>query len=490
VADEVVTFAREQLARRSRGEPIESLGVGTFNLRQQLAVQDELELRRRDDPSIEPFFERSLPEPFFVKNLENIQGDERDAIFLSVTYAKAADGVLRYPFGALNGENGWRRLNVLTTRARRRMRVYSSIRASDINPSSAVSAGPRLLRDFLEYAEHGRLAIPAGQSAGATESPFEHEVMTALVERGLQVVPQVGVAGYRIDLGVLDAEAPGRFVCGIECDGVAYHSSETARDRDRLRHQVLEARGWTLLRVWSTDWFKDRAGQVDRIVSLVEAARQRARDTAVHASAAPPAVPTAGTAAPAEAIEQPAAPNDYERPVGVAYTFSEGEGRYAGRELLGEPPATLATAIGTVVEIESPVHIDDVVTRVAGMWDTRAGTRIHARIVDACALAQRQHLVERRGDFLWNPGQEAVVRSRAGTRIPAERIAPEEYRAAVKMVLESGCGFARPALVTEVRSVLGFARTGAALDEAIGSALDAMLADGVLGEGSTGVRLR
>jgi very-short-patch-repair endonuclease len=489
VADAVVAFAREQLGRRSRGEATESLGVGTFNLRQQLAVQDELELRRRDDPSLEPFFDRALPEPFFVKNLENIQGDERDAIFLSVTYAKAADGVLRYNFGALNGENGWRRLNVLTTRARRRMHVYSSIRASDINPSSAVSAGPRLLRDFLEYAEHGRLVMPAGRTAGAAESPFEHEVMTALVERGLQVVPQVGVAGYRIDLGVVDADAPGRFVCGIECDGVAYHSSETARDRDRLRHQVLEARGWTLLRVWSTDWFKDRAGQVDRIVQLVDAARQRARDA--RPSVAEPS-PMAAPNEPVPVVEPATSDRSdaYERPVAAAYEFAEAEGRYAGRELLGEPPATLATAVAFVAETESPVHIDDVITRVAAMWDTRAGTRIHARIVEACTLAERQRLVERRGEFVWHPGRKAVVRSRAGTRMPAERIAPEEYRAAVLMVLESGGGFARPALMTEVRSVLGFARTGAALDEAIGSVLDAMLAEGVLGEGSTGIRRR
>ncbi len=488
VADAVVAFAREQLARRARGEAMESLGVGTFNLRQQLAVQDELELRRRDEPSLEPFFDRSLPEPFFVKNLENIQGDERDTIFLSVTYAKAADGVLRYNFGALNGENGWRRLNVLTTRARRRMHVFSSIRASDINPSSAVSAGPRLLRDFLDYAEHGRLAVPAGRSAGDTESPFEREVMTALVERGLQVVPQVGVAGYRIDLGVVDTQGPGRFVCGIECDGVAYHSSETARDRDRLRHQVLEARGWTLLRVWSTDWFKDRAGQVDRIVRLVEEARQRARD---RVASAEPAVVPSPDGPPIEATSEAAiAPDEYERPVAVPYTAAEGEGRYAGRELLAEPPATLATAVATVVETESPVHIDDVIARVASMWDTRAGTRIQARIAEACALAERQRLVERRGDFVWHPGRETVVRSRAGTRMPAERIAPEEYRATILMVLASGHGFARPALVAEVRSVLGFARTSAALDEAIGSMLDAMLAEGALGEGSTGVRLR
>ena len=490
VADEVVAFAREQLARKARGEPTESLGVGTFNLRQQLAVQDELELRRRDDPTLEPFFDRSLHEPFFVKNLENIQGDERDAIFLSVTYAKAADGVMRYNFGALNGENGWRRLNVLTTRARRRMRVYSSIRASDINPSAAVSAGPRLLRDFLEYAEHGRLTVPAGSSAGATESPFEHEVMTALVERGLQVVPQVGVAGYRIDLGIVDADAPGRFVCGIECDGVAYHSSETARDRDRLRHQVLEARGWTLLRVWSTDWFKDRAGQIERIVGLVDAARQRARAESAKAAEAEAEPPEAASVVQSAQVAGSSSPDEYERPVAAPYVFADGDGRHAGRELLGEPLATIASAVAAVVKAESPVHVDDVITRVAGMWDTRAGTRIHARIVDACALAERQHLIERRGDFLSSPGRDVAVRSRAGTRIPAERIAPAEYRAAVMRVLERGHGFARPALVTEVRSVLGFARTGAALDEAIGSVLDAMLADGVLGEGSTGVRLR
>ena len=490
VVDEVVAFARDQLARRTSGEPLQSLGVGTFNLRQQIAVQDELEVRRRDDPSIEPFFDRSLPEPFFVKNLENIQGDERDAIFLSVTYAKAADGVMRYNFGALNGENGWRRLNVLTTRARRHMRVFSSIRASDINPSNSVSAGPRLLRDFLEYAEHGRLTIPAGASAGATESPFEREVMAALVERGLVVVPRVGVAGYRIDLGVVDAEAPGRFICGIECDGVAYHSSETARDRDRLRHQVLEARGWTLLRVWSTDWFKDRVGQLDRIVRLVEAARQRARDVASSAAQRREAAPEPAVAPSAEPAATGSIDDEYERPVASPYKVADGEGRYAGRELLGEPPATLANAVASVVEVESPVHLDDVIARVAGMWDTRAGTRIHARIVDACAFAQRQHLIERRGDFLWNPGHEPVVRSRAGTRVTADRIAPEEYRAAVMMVLDQGRGVSRPALVTEVRSILGFSRTGAALDEAIGSVLDAMLTEGVLGEGSTGVRLR
>ena len=404
--------------------------------------------------------------------------------------AKAADGILRYNFGALNGANGWRRLNVLTTRARRAMRVFSSIRATDINPANATSAGPRLLREFLEYAEHGRLLVPAGTSTAGAESPFEHEVMQALAARGLTVVPRVGVAGYRIDLGVIDRDVPGRFVCGIECDGAIYHASETARDRDRLRHQVLEARGWTLLRVWSTDWFKDRAGQVERIVRLVDEARERA-------TVAPPRVEPVATSATAASVAQdvesppePASADITTRPVAPPYEFAGDEGRYAGRELLAEPPATLADAVAAVVETESPVHVDDVIARVAAMWDTRAGTRIQSRIIDACTLAERQRVIERRGEFLWNPGHDAVARSRAGTRSSAERIAPEEYRAAVMLVLEGGRSFARPALVNEVRAVLGFARTGAALDEAIGAVVDTMLADGVLGEASTGIRRR
>ena len=233
-------FAREQLDRQERRDTVISLGVGTFNLRQQLAIQDQLEQRRRDDPRIDKCISSGVHEPFFVKNLENIQGDERDVIFLSVTYAKAADGRLRYNFGPLNAQNGRRRLNVLITRARQRMRVFSSIRGDDINPAASISEGPQLLRDFLKYAETGRLESTIAKLGAETDSPLEKDVLSELMLRGIKVVPQVGVSGYKIDLGVLDDVSPGRFVCGIECDGVAYHSSETARDRDRSRQQVLE----------------------------------------------------------------------------------------------------------------------------------------------------------------------------------------------------------------------------------------------------------
>jgi very-short-patch-repair endonuclease len=501
VTDAVVRFAKLQLDRQQRGESTQSLGVGTFNMRQQLAIQDELEQRRRDDPGIEPFFARNTAEPFFVKNLENIQGDERDVIFISVTYAKAQDGKLRYNFGPLNSENGWRRLNVLVTRARQCMRVYSSMRGDEINPAATASAGPGLLRTFLQYAEHGRLDSPVAKAKAETESPLERDVLAELTSRGVSVVPQVGVTGYRIDLGILDDATPGRFLCGIECDGVAYHESETARDRDRLRQQVLEARGWTIHRLWSTDWFKDRHGQIERLLSLIEEDRSRAREEAAAEQQARERVMLEGAALKSEEAEKVQMEGaerhaetigiaEYERPRAAPYVTTPGEGRYEDRDFHTATLGDLTKAIVGVVETESPVHRIDVIARVAAMWGLRVGSRIQARIIQACDHAEGGKLIDRRDDFYWSVSclGKCVFRSRAGTKISGDRIAPEEYQEAILAVLEQGHAFARPQLVNEVRSVFGFSRTGAVLDEAINSAISALLARGELGEGSTGVK--
>ena len=443
VADAVAQFAQEQLARQERGESMLSLGVGTFNLRQQLAIQDELEMRRREDPSIELFFDRGRPEPFFVKNLENIQGDERDVIFISVTYAKGSDGKLRYHFGPLNGENGWRRLNVLVTRARQRMQVFSSMRGDEINAAATTSNGARLLREFLLYAERGRLESISASLAAETESPFERDVFNELTQRNIQILPQVGVAGYRIDLAVLDDAMPGRFLCGIECDGVTYHASETARDRDRLRQQVLEARGWTIHRVWSTDWFKDRQGQIERLLQLIEEARTRARETEAAAREVQERVRVeAEVRAEAEAeaahilaelqgqekaiITPAGGDHPYKRPIAYPYVITPGEGQYAGSELLIAPFGQLAQAVTTVVETESPIHVTDLLSRVAGMWGTRVGSRIQARILDACQAVERDGRIQRRSDFFWTVHLEEDVSCGRGaaSRFPVTGLRP------------------------------------------------------------------
>lgn len=494
VADAVVSHAKVH--------PEMSLGVGTFNLRQQLAIQDELEVRRRQDPSLEPFFARGKQEPFFVKNLENIQGDERDAILLSVTYAKDSSGVLRYNFGPLNGENGWRRLNVLTTRARKSMRVFSSMKGDEINPVHATSQGPQLLRDFLLYAEHGRLNSTVASRAAETESPFEREVFTELTARGIKLQPQVGVAGYRIDLGVLDDEVAGRYLCGIECDGAAYHSSEAARDRDRLRQQVLEGRGWTIHRLWSTDWFKDRQGQIERLLELIartrrrvlveqaaeEEARRRLASLEREAAQATQDEELSGetTLTSSQPQASPA------RMQASPYVFAETPILYAGQDLSIAPASLISQAIDQIVSIEAPLHIIDLAARVAARWDCLVSAKRMNRIRAVAEMSAGRGRIHLRGDFVYDASStgSVPVRQRAGTKIPPERIAPEEYREAILMVLRAGDGLERKLLTNHVRALFGFSRTGPNLEAAIGAAIDALLADEVVGEGSTGIRPR
>jgi very-short-patch-repair endonuclease len=507
VADAVVRHAREC--------PELTLGVGTFSLRQQLAIQDEIELRRRQDPRLEPFFARREEGSFFVKNLENIQGDERDVIFLSVTYGRDREGKLRYNFGPINGENGWRRLNVLTTRAKRSMRVFASIHGDAIRAVDTTSRGARLLHDFLLYAEHGRIERPIpkeeGGEAGETSNlPFEWQVQDELERAGIEFRRAIGLSRYPVDFGILDSELPGTFFCGVECDGPHYRRAETVRDRDRLRRQVLEARGWTIHRVWSTDWFKDRPGQVERLLGLIAGTRQRAREEAAaeEEARARAEVEKAAAEAEAQAAEAEArlrsesaaqslaepppsspSPTLPSQAQAVEYRLASGEGRHGG-DLLAAPLADLIDAVIAVAQVEAPLHIDDLMARVAGMWGlARVGSRIERRLAEACGAAERRRSLEPRGDFIWLPGGGVVVRSRAGTSIPAERIPPEEIREAVLLVLRAG-GLDRRELINQVRTLFGFNRTGTKLQTAIGAVVDTLLADGTLGEGSSGVRLR
>ncbi|WP_291986680.1 DUF3320 domain-containing protein, partial [Luteitalea sp.] len=323
-------------------------------------------------------------------------------------------------------------------------------------------------------------------------SPFEQEVVTDLARRGHLVQPQVGVAGYRIDIGVRDPGAPGRFLLGIECDGVAYHASDTARDRDRLRQQVLEARGWTIVRLWSTDWFKDRVGQMERLERAIDDARRRGP---VGVGAGVPAEPTHVSAVAAGLVRQTDRP-DEETDQAVAsrsavpYVKASAPASVTGSGVLECDLSVLASFAAHVVGIESPVHEDDVVARVAGFWDQRVGTRIRAHVLAACSEAVRRGAVERREAFLWVPGSACQPRDRSDTGIGADRIAPEEYDAAVRAALAGGRILRRDALLVEARTHLGFERTGSTLGAALESSLQRLVASGTIGEGSDGYRLR
>jgi very-short-patch-repair endonuclease len=259
--------------------PGRSLGVVAMNIRQAERIDAYVNELRKSNPEAAAALDRGEDdanriEPFFVKNLENVQGDERDVMMVSMTYGpREPGGKVPQNFGPINRDGGHRRLNVLFSRAKERMVIFSSMRSTDVTPGEDGSEGVRALRDFLQYAETKRL--PSGEriTGRAPESPFEEAVASALERAGYAVEPQLGVESFRIDLAVRDPVRPKAFLLGIECDGASYHSSLSARDRDRLRQEILERLGWEIERVWSVDWYRDPQAQVDRILKRLESLR-------------------------------------------------------------------------------------------------------------------------------------------------------------------------------------------------------------------------
>ena len=234
-----------------------SLGVGTFSVAQKNAILEELEIERKSHPQFEPLFSENKEERFFVKNLETIQGDERDVILISVGYGFDTEGKMSLNFGPLNQDGGERRLNVLITRAREKCVVFTNFRAHDIHLTANPPFGVKSLQSFLEYAEnlHYNQAV---MDDDYEEAPFEDAIYNFIAENGYQVDKKVGCAGFRVDLAIVDPDNPGKYILGIQCDGHNYASSKVARDRDRLREQVLNGLGWNIYHIWSTDWYRNR----------------------------------------------------------------------------------------------------------------------------------------------------------------------------------------------------------------------------------------
>lgn len=277
--------AADLVVAHLRATPERSLGLVAFSQPQQLAILHELERRRAADDTLAPLFDEARPEPFFVKNLENVQGDERDVMIVSVGYGRDAAGRVLMNFGPLNQQGGERRLNVAITRAREQVILVSSLLPEDIDTRRTQHPGPRLLREYLEYARRGGPGPSPGEQAAAGGSApaiayraaplasdrFENRLAVALARRGLVLARQIGHSGFRIDIAVRDPRDPARFILGVECDGDDYRDAPTARDRERLREQVLATLGWRIHRAWSAAWARDPAAEIDRVLAALDA---------------------------------------------------------------------------------------------------------------------------------------------------------------------------------------------------------------------------
>lgn len=447
-----------------------TLGVVAFSRDQADAIQLALDERIKTRPDLTDRLDvDNRLGGFFIKNLETVQGDERDVIIFSVGYGPDQFGKTTNNFGPVTRSGGWRRLNVAITRARNRVELVSSIRAADVGDTTNESN--RHLRRYLDFAERGPAALALDDTGdyGRAESPFEDSVIATLNRWGYNSESQVGTAGYRIDIGVRHPDQTTMFMLGIECDGYAYHSSAVARDRDRIRHEILTGLGWHLHHIWGTAWYRHR-----------ESAEQALRDALQQAQHRGPAIPAASHRPVSDhelvTVDLAAAPA-WTQPYTIANLppapgFFDGPTAPGARRLLQRH-------VHAVAEAEAPVHLDLLFERLRGVWQVG---RVGARIKDAitAAVAADPDLT-RDGEFLLLRGSHQHHQL-VPVRTPTETVArsihqvhDSELTNAISQYVRDSRGISADLLVQRIARLFGWNRTGTLIADRVTALIDALI---------------
>lgn len=471
----------DEVFRHFREHPERTLGVVAFGTVQEEAIENQINIRRQREPQYEEFFREDLTEPFFVKSLENVQGDERDTIIFSIGYAKDKAGIMRMNFGPLSKAGGERRLNVAITRAKYNVKLVGSILPTDILIERISEDGPKLLRKYIEYAINGPEVLEQETSAENDEwfdSPFEESVHSFLTAKGYKVDTQVGCSGYRIDMAVKHPKLSGIYVLGIECDGAMYHSSKTARERDRLRQSLLESMGWKLYRIWSTDWIKDMVNEKRRLLEAVQSAIDG------YVEDEKPAPKT-------EERKNLSNGDDYismskrEATADLFCEYEKGEVE-AFRDIEFLSYGRIENGIINVVRKEGPVHREVIFRRFSeakrrGQPDrlVRLSTT-DKRVINSAIYRLRSQFVQSE-DFFSYPEQKMSRPRVSGDRAISE-IAPVELELAVMTVLKNSVGVSREDLIRTTAQIFGYERFGANIREVLERVYNRLKASGRLKE--------
>lgn len=468
----------ERVLHHFSTRPHLTLGVVTFSVSQADAIVDAIAKARESRRDLDRHFDESdRLNSFFVKSLESVQGDERDIIIFSIGYGPDEAGKVTTNFGVLNKPKGWRRLNVAITRARQRVEVVASLSAAQIPPSQ--NENVEHLRAYLDYAERGpvTLALNTGSSGLGPESPFEESVLRTIRNWGYTVEPQVGSAGYRIDIGLRHPAQPGIYALGIECDGYQYHSAPAARDRDRLRDQVLGGLGWRLHRIWGTAWYRHRQEEESRLRAAIEDAINAPEDVKAYSGGRQlrPLVTTAQ-------VEFDAVPRwttEYESCVVPALPrwadpSEDGSGHH------------MVKAIKHIAQEEGPVHLDIVFLRLRDAWGLgRIGHRIRSNIETAITLSEP--FVERNAEFIDVKGRTVDrVRTTGDQERRVEHVSESEMQLAITLLLRDAGATQREELAKAVARIFGWNRSGAEISRRVNGSIDELLDVGAVEERDTG----
>jgi len=373
---------------------------------------------------------------------------------------------------------------VAVTRARKKVIVVSSIRASDFDLREVNREGVRVLQRYLDFAERGPDALALRRDEGDFESPFEQSVAATIRSSGFTVIPQVGCSSFRVDLGVVDPSNPGKFILGVECDGASYHSSATARDRDRIRQQILERLGWRIHRIWSPDWVTRNDYEVGRLKTAIDAALKGLKDSSRSSMLRNSNGPVVSDGPVVVEKEIPEIDDKFMLPKWVeTYKVCRLQAPHTGLRFHGlEALPVLKRMLSQIVETEGPVHKDVAATRLARAWELeRVGERMMDAVKSAWRTLSREKMLRIQSEFLW-PAREsfrvAVRRPNPDndeSRRSIEEIPPEEIALAMKNLTRDGLSIERDKLLVYVARIFGFERSGNQIQRSLEAILEELL---------------
>lgn len=444
-----------------------SIGVVTFSSVQQILIDDMLTDAFKLRPDLE-LIAMDSPEPIFIKNLENVQGDERDIILFSVGYGPDKDNKVNLNFGPLNRDGGWRRLNVAVSRARYEMKVFSTLRADQIDITRSASEGVAGLKAFLEFAEKGKNSITMhNRSSKSQNSGIVDQLAKRLREDGFTVITNIGCSGFKIDLGITNPERPEEYILGVLCDGLSYKESKTARDREIIQPEVLRLLGWNIHRVWACDWWDNQDKVLDEIIEAIYLAKQPPKTllepetVRVLNDNNPPGSPSGIYISP------PFVPSQKYR---IQYQVSTiGVRSYTPQPDLFLNDTNRKKVYADVMEVlekEAPISKDLLCRRVLAAWSLgRIGSRIDAYFTRLFAQINLKY-TDAGKRFYWTENQNPDyytnyrVSADESERRDASDIPPEEVSNAVREVLENMISLNSTDLVKETARLLGYSRIG------------------------------
>ncbi len=475
-AQEIVRMVAEHIKKH----PDRSLGIIAFSESQQSVIEDEINKFRTRNPFNERFFDENKDEPFFVKNLENVQGDERDTIIFSICYAKNAQGRMYMRFGPLGHQGGERRLNVAITRAKHNIKLVGSILPEDIDLSKTNSEGVRMLRSYISFAMNGNSALPKTEKKNSLYEidTFSEQIGKFLTSRGCSVKMNVGSSDYTIDIAVEHPKKPGHYIAGIECDGNSYYMARTVRDREHLRTAVLERMGWKMYRVWSTEWIRNPGAEQERLMSFIQNALLHHSDDDSVAPIGSATEEIVGTelVKPDNPTKTQRSSNPYNLPL-----YKEGKWRDSSVRRGKDNNSNIAGMIHAVVKVEQPMHMDLLYKRVSQGFTTGKATQGVRETIDRVIRDHMQGEVVIEDQFirLASLSEVQVRRSQLGNPDRnIEYISIPEIAAAMEKILVGAYGMERAVLCSEAAKVFGFERTGSKIKQRTNEAIDSLIRTG------------